>query len=291
MDSVVDTHVHLSDRERWQLPAYGWHKEDPKIDHDFTPAVFNSEVCETVEKVIFCECMCAESEELMAAEAQWVCEMASKNSHKLVGAIASAPLGFVEGNDLKKYLNTIKHPNLKGIRQLIQGKDEGFGVTSKYIDGCKAIGEANLIVDLCVKGQLDSCIVLAEKCPETTFVLDHIGKPNITGEGGVSDKDWESKIALLAKFSNVNVKISGIITEVKGATWTPSLIEPYIQYVITTFSWDRVMYGSDWYASKLASETYGEWINALKQLPFIKNAGEDNQRKLFKQNAERIYKL
>eukprot|EP01060_Flectonema_neradi_P007946 TRINITY_DN1565_c1_g1_i1.p1 TRINITY_DN1565_c1_g1~~TRINITY_DN1565_c1_g1_i1.p1 ORF type:complete len:292 (+),score=65.28 TRINITY_DN1565_c1_g1_i1:71-946(+) len=291
MDSVVDTHVHLSDREKWQLPAYSWHKEDPKIDHDFTPAVFDSEVCKTVEKVLFCECMTAESEELMAEEAKWVCNMASANSHKLVGAIASAPLGFVEVDQLRKYLDTIKHPNLKGIRQLIQGKEPGFGTTAKYIDGCKAIGEANLVVDFCVKGQLDDCIALAEKCPDTTFVLDHIGKPNITAEGGVTDKDWEAKIAVLSKFKNVNVKISGIITEVKGTTWTPALIEPYIKYVITTFSWDRVMYGSDWYASKLASDNYSVWINTLKDLPFIKEAGEENQRKLFKLNAERVYKL
>jgi len=49
-----------------------------------------------------------------------------------------------------------------------------------------------------------------------------------------------------------------------------------------------VMFGSDWPVCTLAA-SYKQWADALIFL--TKDAGESNQRKLFQQNAERVYRL
>jgi hypothetical protein len=51
---------------------------------------------------------------------------------------------------------------------------------------------------------------LVRRCPEVTFVLDHIGKPDI--KNGLVDP-WRQQIRELAAHPNVVCKISGIITE------------------------------------------------------------------------------
>jgi len=58
--------------------------------------------------------------------------------------------------------------------------------------------------------------------------------------------------------------------------------------VIEVFGWDRVMFGSDWPVCTLAA-SYRQWVDALMLL--TEGAGESNQRKLFHENAERVYRL
>ena len=48
------------------------------------------------------------------------------------------------------------------------------------------------------------------------------------------------------------------------------------------------MFGSDWPVCTLSS-TYKRWVDTLMLL--TEDAGESNQRKLFQENAERVYRL
>eukprot|EP00659_Diplonema_papillatum_P012210 gene12210-18866_t len=161
---VVDAHVHLSDRVRWPLPAYGWHQESEKIDKDFTPAVFLSEKPAEVTKVIFVECMVTDDEAMMREEARWACGLAEKGEAGVAGVVASAPLGVVSGEKAGEFLDSIKHEKLKGIRKLLQNQKPGFGLTKEYIDGVNACGARGLVVDICVKSpQLPDVLQLVAK--------------------------------------------------------------------------------------------------------------------------------
>jgi predicted TIM-barrel fold metal-dependent hydrolase len=65
-------------------------------------------------------------------------------------------------------------------------------------------------------------------------------------------------------------------------------LRPYVEHVIECFGWDRVMFGSDWPVCTL-SASYNQWIETLTSL--TQSAGAANQRKLFHDNAVRVYRL
>ena len=74
-------------------------------------------------------------------------------------------------------------------------------------------------LDLCIYHyQLPDIIQLVEQCPDVSFVLDHIGKPDIAQ--GILEP-WSKQIETLASFDNVQCKISGLVTEADYANWKP----------------------------------------------------------------------
>jgi len=95
-------------------------------------------------------------------------------------------------------------------------------------------------------------------------------------------------MAELAKFPNVFCKISGIVAYADPANWAAEDLLPYIEHVIASFDWDRLVFGSDWPVCTL-SASYRNWVEALGRI--TNSPGEANQAKLFHDNAVRVYRL
>ena len=105
-------------------------------------------------------------------------------------------------------------------------------------------------------------IELARRCPDVSFVLDHIGKPGIR-DGLV--EPWKSQLQQLARLPNVVCKLSGVITEADHQHWTKEQVRPYVEHVLDCFGFDRVMYGSDWTVSELTHQ-YPDWVAILDEI-------------------------
>eukprot|EP00755_Sulcionema_specki_P021696 Sspe_Gene.74737::Locus_46702_Transcript_1_1_Confidence_1.000_Length_762::g.74737::m.74737/K07046/K07046; L-fuconolactonase len=131
-------------------------------------------------------------------------------------------------------------------------------------------------------------VKLVRQVPEGRFMLDHIGKPCI-GNGCKWDEQWAADFKELASSPNVFCKISGMVTE--ATNLKPETFDAYVKHAVDCFGWDRVVYGSDWYASKLATECYKDWLELLVSLPTVSNASEEERQKLFYDNALRCYSL
>ena len=99
---------------------------------------------------------------------------------------------------------------------------------------------------------------------------------------------WRAHIREIAQFPRVTCKISGLVAYADPDRWTPDDLRPFIEHVIECFGWDRVMFGSDWPVCTLSS-TLARWVDALAGL--TQSAGEANQKKLFYDNAIRVYRL
>jgi L-fuconolactonase len=69
-----------------------------------------------------------------------------------------------------------------------------------------------------------------------SFVLDHIGKPNI--KAGLLDP-WRVDLRELSRMENVSCKLSGLVTEADHAKWTPADLRP----ISTT--WSNVLASTD----------------------------------------------
>ena len=83
-------------------------------------------------------------------------------------------------------------------------------------------------------------------------------------------------------------KVSGIVASTQGMAWTPDDLAPIVNHVLEVFGPDRVAFGGDWPVCTLGA-SYREWVEALKSI--VKGRSEAEQRKLFHDNALRVYRL
>jgi L-fuconolactonase len=147
-------------------------------------------------------------------------------------------------------------------------------------------GELGLVSDICCNYlQLAENVELVRRCPGTTFVLDHIAKPDIRGG---EFEPWASQMRDLASLPNVVCKISGVSTEAHHDRWTIADIEPYVMHALDCFGEERVLFGGDWPVSTLAT-TYRRWVETLDELTTA--LPETAKRKLWSDNAKRVYRL
>jgi len=146
--------------------------------------------------------------------------------------------------------------------------------------------EFGLSCDMCCYYvQLGQTVELVRRCPETSFILDHIGKPNIRGG---EREPWMSQIRDLASLPNAMVKISGATTEAHHDRWTIEDLKPYLLHVLDVFGEDRVVFGSDWPVATQAT-TYRRWVDTVDEL--TADWSETARRKLWNENARRFYRL
>jgi L-fuconolactonase len=221
------------------------------------------------------------------AEAAWVAQQASAMDPRLQGLIAFAPVE--DGELVRVYLDELAKigPLVKGVRRIVQGEaDPAFCAQPDFIRGVQILAEYGLSFELCLRHfQLPAAVELAKHCPQTSFMLDHIGKPAIAER---QLEPWRTQIRALAAYPNVTCKVSGLVTEADPHQWTPDNLAPYILHVLEAFGEDRVVFGGDWPVILLASN-YKRWVETLDTLTAHLSAGA--KRKLWVENARRFYRL
>lgn len=280
MRAVIDSHIHFWNPDQLQ---YDWLANVPAINRPFLPADLAQQAAQVnLQKIVFVQCDCITAHNLK--EVEWVAALAQEEP-RIQAIVAFAPLE--KGAAAREHLQALTtFPLVKGVRRLIQSEGAGFCLQSDFIQGVQLLAEFNYSFDLCIfHYQLSDVIKMVERCPQVSFVLDHLGKPAI--KAGVLDP-WREEIKLLASFPNVACKLSGAVTEADLKQWTPADLQPYIDHVIEAFGPDQVMYGGDWPVSLLAT-TYQVWLETLDAATAALSATE--KEKLFYQNARTFYKL
>jgi L-fuconolactonase len=216
-------------------------------------------------------------------EAEWVARL----DGRVAGSVAWAPVE--DGVTLRTYLDrlTATGPRLKGVRRLLQSEsDPDFLIAPDFLSGLQVLPEYNLSFDICIRhDQLARTIDMVQACPQTSFVLDHLGKPDIRNKRFDA---WRDQISALADSDNVVCKISGLVTEADLTLWTSDDLEPYVSHTLRAFGEDRVLFGGDWPVVTIAS-TYRRWVDTLDAL--TSDLSVEAKRKLWADNARRVYRL
>jgi L-fuconolactonase len=254
---IVDSHVHFwAPKER----AYPWLRDVPALNGRRTPAELDAAAgAVELAQIVFVQCGCADA----AEEVRWV-EALAERDVRIAGIVAHAPLesGDAVGAELERLA---ARPRVKGVRRL---------------------GRLGLVCDLCIyHRQLSAVVELVRACPEVSFVLDHAGKPGI--RAGLTEP-WRTQLTELARSENVVCKLSGLATEADHATWTEAQVRPYAAHVLDCFGAGRVLFGSDWPVSTLATG-YERWVAAVDA--WTAGCSEAERRAIFAENARRIYRL
>ena len=276
---IIDTHQHLWDLE--QFP-YSWCKDDPILNRSFR----TEDYLEATRGLGITKSVHVEAdvdEPYMVDETKHILSLAD-GSTPIEGVVAC---GRPEYPNFKEYLDQIAgHPKLKGIRRILHIQPDELAQSRTFIENIQLLEQYDLSFDICCQSrQLPVAINLIRECPNVAFILDHCGVPIVKDK---ALNPWRDHVRQIAEFPNVVCKVSGLVSSVDPNNWTAEDLRPYVEHVINCFGWDRVMFGSDWPVCTLGA-SFKEWLDAA--LLLTQDASEENRRKLFAENAERVYRM
>lgn len=279
---IIDAHLHLWNPTHFRM---SWLDDNPLLNRPYGLAEYREHTTGiAVEAMVYLQVEVETPYALL--EAKWVTERAQEDP-RIKGIVPWAPLEY--GDQARAFLEALvsTSPLVKGIRRIIQFEpDLEFCLHPRFVRGVQMLSEYGLSFDICIDHRhLANTIKLVQQCPNTSFILDHIGKPNIKDH--VLDP-WRQQIRELATSPNVICKVSGLVTEADHKNWTPEDLQPYLEHVFEVFGEDRVVYGGDWPVAYQAS-TYRRWVETLDA--FAARLSPEARRKLWAENARRFYRL
>lgn len=271
---ILDAHVHLWDPDRLSYP---WLAEAPAIDRAFTGDDFAALHRAPVEAV-FVEA--GRDAAQAGAEIEWVRAEAGKHAW-IRGAVAHVTVED-PGEAVREIRCHAEDPFVVGVRRNVQDEAPGFTENADFRGGVRLLGEAGLPFDACVRQhQLPELARLAAACPDTTIVLDHLGKPQREGRD-----EWSRDLRLVAERPNVVCKLSGLATEV-GAD-ARALMVSLLREALEVFGLERCLYAGDWPVMTLATD-YRTWLDVVREAlaPYPAAAAAA----VFRGNARGVYRL
>jgi L-fuconolactonase len=282
---IIDTHQHLWDLGRFRPPWLA--KAGAVLNRNYlTPDYGEATRSLNVAKAVYMEIDVDPKDH--ADEADHAIALSRSGAGPTVAAVIS---GRPAEEGFRAHLLRFKgSPWIKGVRQILNppSAPRGLCLRPAFVDSMRFLGEQNLSFDLCMRpGELSDAAELAVRCPETRFILDHCGNPDLKA-GPREAETWKRGIGELARRPNVACKISGIVAGVPEKSRAPELLAPVIDHCLDSFGPDRVVFGSDWPVCLLGA-TFAEWVGFLRQA--IHRRPESDRRKLLHDNAVRLYRL
>ena len=173
-----------------------------------------------------------------------------------------------------------------------------------FREAVRLLGDLELSFDAwCYHPQLPEVAELADACPETTIVLNHLG--GVLGIGPYAGRRdevfdvWKRDFAALADRPNVFAKLGGLAQGVNGYDWEkrdlpPTSDEiaetqaPFYEHAIACMGAGRCMFECNFPVEK-TSVSYHVLYNAFKKVAQKYNEGE--REALFRGTATRAYRL
>ena len=159
-----------------------------------------------------------------------------------------------------------KHPKFRGIRHLIHlESDPDWLIRDEVIESLKVLAAHHVIFEVGAGFplHLKHVSTLAQRVPDLKMVICHMAKPPIRAK---QMSPWSDQFKAASESPNVYAKISGLNTAADYATWTADDLKPYIDFAITCFGVNRLMFGSDWPVLLFAGDYHKVWTETNRAL-------------------------
>ena len=186
------------------------------------------------------------------------------------------------------------HPLVRGIRNKpaaaaspadVQRGAPGSMGDPRWREGLHLLEKYELSLDIQSPWwHLAELAELAADFPRLRIILNHVGQPADRSAAGRAG--WRAAIRELAGQSNVAVKVSGI--GVPGTPWTVALNRAIVREAIEAFGVERAMFASNFPVDGLVG-TFDDIYSGYKTI--VADLPEADQRRLFHDNAVRIYRI
>jgi predicted TIM-barrel fold metal-dependent hydrolase len=225
------------------------------------------------------------------AETRWLQKMKDETGFP-TAIVAHADL---EADDVEELLTTYaKSKAVRGIRQILNWHPNSelsfverndLLTDPKWLQGFCLLEKYAFSFDLQLyPHQMLDAAKVARNHQGTTIVLNHTGMPLDRDDAGI--KMWREGMQALAANPNVNVKISGL--GMVGLEWTTLSVRPFVLETIDIFGVDRCMFASNFPVDKIYA-SFDQIYETFFEL--AKDLSETDQKKLFHDNARRVYRL
>jgi len=297
MSMITDTHQHLWDLERLNLP---WTQGVPQLKQTFLMADYQSAAAGTgICRTVYME-VDAHADQKQQ-EIEDISPFCKDSEDPMQGIVFSTDPSSPK---LKNFLDRNSgNPSLKGVRQVLHNPEipPGYCRTPEFVEGVRELGRRGLLFDICIRpAELHDALELCRLTPDTTFILDHCGNPDpyvVNGERkpdlssdsifNHTRESWLWAIQELGELENVVCKISGILARAE-AGWTPATLAPTVNACLDAFGENRVIFGGDWPVCTLGG-SLSQWVSALQEI--VVSRSQTLREKLFHTNAGRLYQL
>lgn len=297
---VIDSHVHLFshariDCLRWLDPQHRLYRSHDLDRYEDTGSL-------DVSAVVFIECdtKASDGNALALEEIQ----EAAQAGTKVKAIVAWAPL-HLGPRAVAEYFSTMSNTKttalIKGVRVLLQDKAERFCLSVDFLESVNYLGQKSLLfeigIDVHRRGiwQLANALQLIDSCRDTVFVIDHLAKPDLSKP---LDPQYRRLMKIIASYPNVNMKLSGCLTELEvNAVLPHQSLSKHVALNLELFGPSRLIFGSDWPVLELSStaksisSTPLGWFTICQDLLSSFGASEQEMDMIFFQNAVRIYNM
>ncbi len=226
------------------------------------------------------------------AEADWIVALCRKADSRTVAAVIA---GDLSDEKLRDYLSAYRNGPIRGVRKALRPQWRDNAAVEANL---RLLGEWGLCFDLVGPAEsLSLAAGLAERFPDTRFVLDHCGNgsarwflSSYRDDAGIrrAREQWAAGVARLAKFKNVVCKISGVLENAAGAPLEAETLAPVVRHCLSEFGPDRVMFAGNW-PVVLRGGTLAKWVGLLREI--VSADSPSRQRRLFHDNAAAFYSL
>jgi predicted TIM-barrel fold metal-dependent hydrolase len=224
-------------------------------------------------------------------EAAWVQHTA--NEHGWPHAIVAFADFDVE--DVRPQLDRLaKYPLVRGVRMQLHWHENPLYRFAARPDLCAdprlwrniaRLAEFEWSFDLQVfSPQMADAALLAEACPDVTFILQHAGMPeDLSPQGRAA---WRGGMQELAAYPNLVCKLSGLGTFIHRND--PAHITKILGEAVALFGAERCLFGSNFPIEKLWT-SYRELVDAYRQAAGSLRPGQ--REAIFGTTAMRVYRL
>lgn len=279
--ALVDPHIHLWDIDEISYP---WLSAHPVLNRNFSMSDYDvARGKQKVDAMIFVQSECDSLRFL--DELRWVQGIADNDS-RLQGIVPWLPLH--KGDEIEELIETTSRDNrVKGVRQIIEfEKDPNFCIQPGFVRGVQLLAKYGLRFELTIDpSHFPNVFKLIHKCPDTRFILDHLGSPNIA-QGEI--EHWKQDLRTFASSGPHFCKFSNLVCNANLKNWTIEDLKPYADIALDTFGPARLMWASDW-PHLLRASTWDEWFDVAREL--TGGLSDREYRLMFRENAIDVYDL
>jgi L-fuconolactonase len=190
----------------------------------------------------------------------------------------------------RQLARALDHPGsekLVSVRDLTEYRsDPGWLAGDEAARLFKAAANASLSVDLLIRPEHQHAAAQAvAKTPDTRFIVNHLGKPDLDRTGAA---DWGRSMAAIAHAPNTAIKLSGLATLARDFKTVEGRLPEYVNECLRLFGPERMMFGSDWPVS-LTGASYADLVTAVAASLTSLSAGE--QESIWNGTASHWYGL
>ncbi|WP_319519369.1 amidohydrolase family protein [uncultured Martelella sp.] len=294
MQTIVDAHLHIWDLEAFSLP---WLDDVPAARHTVSEDDYRTD-CVTgpdwqIRKSVYIEVDVATDQKQQ--EIDHITAICADPGSMIAAAVVSADLSRRDGDAWLEQLT--RNPAIRGIRHVLHvpASPRGACLEPAFVQNVRKLGASGLHFEACLRcEELSDLVRLAELCPQTPIMLNHMGivdAARIAGAAAGSDEDrryrdlWLENIARLGQLSNVSCKISGLAA---GADEVEAVIAPVLDHCFGSFGDKRIVFATNYPVSETMIPAR-RWIESV--LKHTAAQSETFRDRLFFENACRFYRI